>query len=281
MNRVKIVDFGINAVQSIGYHVDEEKLREIGYFLLDNCCNEGFSVDLDEVYQLIMGYRHIKHARSKFKNCNFIENVDYIITYPYKSRKRNKNKGGFNKKKYFLTTNCFQRFLMEAQTKKCEIVRQFYIQIMVWVKNNHDENKLSTIMDDIIPDIKEHTFYINSHNLHDDVRDRIATEYNGKVEVQNIHGISDVENDRKVFEVKPISEWKHGLGQVQAYSLAANKAPVLVLFGLKKPEKHVLNTCSSLNVEIIYVKITRKKQKDILDTDLVSTKYFLKRNFLD
>jgi hypothetical protein len=49
-------------------------------------------------------------------------------------------------------------------------------------------------------------------------RDRLAAKLKGKTEVQTPNGRIDVLTKKEVIEVKCAPDWKHGLGQVLAYS---------------------------------------------------------------
>lgn len=50
------------------------------------------------------------------------------------------------------------------------------------------------------------------------IRDKLALEYSGKVEVETKFGKIDVLTDDMIIEVKTAKSWKHALGQILAYS---------------------------------------------------------------
>lgn len=50
------------------------------------------------------------------------------------------------------------------------------------------------------------------------IRDKLALEYSGKVEVETKFGKIDVLTENMIIEVKTAKSWKHALGQILAYS---------------------------------------------------------------
>lgn len=63
---------------------------------------------------------------------------------------------------------------------------------------------------------------VNEANSNDNqearIRDALAVALNGSTEVESKNGIIDIITDREIIEVKHLSDWKHALGQVLAYS---------------------------------------------------------------
>jgi hypothetical protein len=50
------------------------------------------------------------------------------------------------------------------------------------------------------------------------IRDRLAEQLQGKIEVETAFGRADVVTDNEVIEIKRLCNWKHALGQVLAYT---------------------------------------------------------------
>jgi hypothetical protein len=50
------------------------------------------------------------------------------------------------------------------------------------------------------------------------IRDRLAEQLQGKIEVETAFGRADVVTDNEVIEIKRLHNWKHALGQVLVYT---------------------------------------------------------------
>ena len=89
------------------------------------------------------------------------------------------------------------------------------------------------------------------------IRDQVACDENGIVEVETLAGFIDVLTDTKIIEVKTFCNWKHALGQVQAYGhYYPAKEQWIYLFD--SPEdtsrKEIVETvCTVKNVCVKYV----------------------------
>ena len=99
---------------------------------------------------------------------------------------------------------------------------------------------------------------MNEHTCSEAViRDQVACDENGIVEVETLAGFIDVLTDTKIIEVKTFCNWKHALGQVQAYGhYYPVKEQWIYLFD--SPEdtsrKEIVETvCTAKNVCVKYV----------------------------
>ena len=70
---------------------------------------------------------------------------------------------------------------------------------------------------DIGDSIKEGIGMFENSNLESVIRDKIALEEKGLVEVKTDAGFIDVLTDTKIIEVKKYHHWKYALGQVKCY----------------------------------------------------------------
>jgi len=93
------------------------------------------------------------------------------------------------------------------------------------------------------------------------IRDKIAYEENGTVEVKTPIGFIDVLTDTKIIEVKKINLWKHALGQVKCYGYYyPDKQKWIYLFNQRDTEceggenlesnQDLLNICILENVMV-------------------------------
>jgi hypothetical protein len=79
------------------------------------------------------------------------------------------------------------------------------------------------------------------------IRDRIAEELGGRVEVSCRHGRIDVVTDDEVIEVKHIVKYLHALGQVLGYgSDFPHLKKRVILFGTATEVNHYLHNCKYL-----------------------------------
>ena len=89
------------------------------------------------------------------------------------------------------------------------------------------------------------------------IRDQVACDENGIVEVETLAGFIDVLTDTKIIEVKTFCNWKHALGQVQAYGYYyPAKEQWIYLFDTPEDasRKEIVETvCTAKNVGVKYV----------------------------
>lgn len=109
---------------------------------------------------------------------------------------------------------------------------------------------------------------LENDSLHDEVRDHIADLFNGTIEVPNKNGISDVESERFVFEIKPLNKWANGLGQALAYSQATGKEGKLCLFTTdqdKTVPQGARETCKESKIDLLFI---RKVNDELYVSDI-------------
>jgi hypothetical protein len=88
------------------------------------------------------------------------------------------------------------------------------------------------------------------------IRDKIAVEENGIVEVKTPVGFIDVLTDTKIIEVKKYHHWKHALGQIECYGyFYPNKQKWIYLFDTDDTiSSELINKiCKSKDVFVKYI----------------------------
>jgi hypothetical protein len=87
------------------------------------------------------------------------------------------------------------------------------------------------------------------------IRDKLALEYSGEVEVETKFGKIDVLTPTMIIEVKTARSWKHALGQILAYSEEyKSHKKVICLFDLDKcmySVKDIREVYSKYGVELL------------------------------
>jgi hypothetical protein len=87
------------------------------------------------------------------------------------------------------------------------------------------------------------------------IRDHIALEEDGSIEVETPTGFIDVLTVDKIIEVKQEHNWKHALGQVKCYGFYyPNKEKWIYLFDCKYTNKDIINNiCKFEDVFVKYL----------------------------
>ena len=134
-----------------------------------------------------------------------------------------------------------------------QILLQKYVSKEQW--NEALQEAVETVDQDL--------FYSEQpERYHDIIKFHVAKCMNGRPEVSNDVGTADVESEDCVVEVKPLSAWLHGVGQVLGYSFATKKKPVLVLFGeVKQPKVYIRTMCQHHNIELVYIRTSQRKKR--------------------
>jgi hypothetical protein len=91
-----------------------------------------------------------------------------------------------------------------------------------------------------------------------DIRDKLAKQLNGEVEVRTDAGLIDVLTEDEVIEVKEASKWKSAIGQVIAYGyFFTDKTKRIHLFGdiNKGNFDAALKICKENNIKMTYESI--------------------------
>jgi len=98
-------------------------------------------------------------------------------------------------------------------------------------------------------------------NLEKYIQHKLNNEiYHGIEEVKNIHGRIDILTPTEIIELKEISKYKHGVGQLLAYStIYPNRKLVLYVFGtpneIVRYQNACLNYCLNSNIEYKVAKV--------------------------
>jgi len=98
-------------------------------------------------------------------------------------------------------------------------------------------------------------------NLEKYIQHKVNNEiYHGIEEVSNIHGRIDILTPTQIIELKEISKYKHGIGQLQAYStLYPNRKLTLYVFGtiddIARYQNACVSYCASSNIEYKVAKV--------------------------
>lgn len=98
-------------------------------------------------------------------------------------------------------------------------------------------------------------------NLEKYIQRKLNNEiYHGIEEVSNIHGRIDILTPTEIIEIKEISKYKHGIGQLLAYStLYPNRKLVLYVFDtpdkIAKYQNACMNYCLNSNIEYKVAKV--------------------------
>jgi len=87
------------------------------------------------------------------------------------------------------------------------------------------------------------------------IRDHIALEEDGSIEVETPAGFIDVLTSDKIIEVKQEHNWKHALGQIKCYGFYyPTKEKWIYLFDCKYTNKDIINNiCKFENVFVKYI----------------------------
>jgi hypothetical protein len=109
---------------------------------------------------------------------------------------------------------------------------------------------------DIGDAIKEGVGLFKNNDSESIIRDKIALEENGVIEVETPVGFIDILTDTKIIEVKSEHLWKHALGQVKCYGYYyPNHKKYIYLYNSKDTDiKNMINNiCLHENVTVTYI----------------------------
>lgn len=114
---------------------------------------------------------------------------------------------------------------------------------------------------------------INEPNSNDNpearVRDRLASQLNGMIEVASCNGIIDIVTADCIIEVKELCDWKHALGQILAYSCddkyEAHSRRIHLYYDSEDSIDDLLRcnikkACERINCVATYEKIEQKRE---------------------
>ena len=113
---------------------------------------------------------------------------------------------------------------------------------------------------DIGDGIKEGVGMFENNNSESVIRDKIALEEKGQIEVKTEVGFIDVLTDTKIIEVKKYNHWKHALGQIECYGyFYPNRQKWIYLFDTTEYTDDNISTdlideiCKSKDVFVKYI----------------------------
>ena len=127
-------------------------------------------------------------------------------------------------------------------------------------RSQSQENELR-FHQDIGDALREGLCLFNNKDTELVIRDKIALEEDGKIEVKTPVGFIDVLTDTKIIEVKSEHLWKHALGQIKCYGYYyPNHQKCIYLFNSTKDidiDTDIKNTINSIclheNVTVKYI----------------------------
>jgi hypothetical protein len=238
----ELIQESISTVELICGKTNHVEMKEIGTFLVAYCDEPGFIVPFDKV---VIWLKYSMKASAKRVLKNLARDVDYKLTLP---ASHGGCWGGANKEDIMLTTDGFQKFCMRSCTERGDMIRQLYIELLKAVKCNISRKHIV----DIARTIEENYTPRRKNTMHNSVRDDVAKLLGGVIERRNSSGTADVETDNYVVEVKPVSDWMHGVGQSLGYNTATKKRPLLVLYGDKTISDNCKRTCATHDIKLLY-----------------------------
>lgn len=230
-----VVRKSICAAKEICKEVDEAALENAAKLLYDTCNKPGFIVDFDVVWKLV-GYSTKWSAKRKLLQ-DFTEGIDYETRFIKNTGDRNKgHTGGNPEEKFLLTSTAMKKFCVRSPKAPASLVK-FISE--VW----KEADKFSLLSCDAFKRRKQinKTFFVERKkeleltkvSEHSKVQHELLKLEGGVVESPNRNGVSDIETNSEVIEIKPVGSWMHGLGQALGYSAATGKRPRLHLYGGK------------------------------------------------
>ena len=233
----------------------KEKVKRIIQSYMVNKDNEGFCIAFDDVWPL-SGYSRKADAKRRLqsKRLGFELGKHYTITCRPEKRIHH---GGHNKEIIHLTAASTIKFAATAGTPQGSCFVDFLLEMKRIVDLEAETSptvrkKRKVAYASLQGDLERSFLRDTKCTLHNRIRDRIAGELGGQVEVVNALGISDVESPTVVVEVKPLHECKHGLGQVLCYCGSTGKSPRLHLYGETPPKQEFKDVCASLGVDLTF-----------------------------
>ena len=135
-----------------------------------------------------------------------------------------------------------------AQWISCE----FAIQVSDWIDDwrlSYDKNEQKYVksLEDIEPDDRK-------LDVEQQIQLRLQEELGGEIEVRTDFGYIDLLTDKELIEIKEASNWKHGVGQLLAYSVFyKDRVLRLHLFNTKDIRKDIVDFCCGVHDIIITI----------------------------
>ena len=135
-----------------------------------------------------------------------------------------------------------------AQWISCE----FAVKVSDWIDEwrlscNKNEQKYIKSLEDIEPDDRK-------LDVEKQIQLRLQEELGGEIEVRTDFGYIDLLTDKELIEIKEASNWKHGVGQLLAYSVFyKDRVLRLHLFNTKDIRKDIIDFCCGVHDIIITI----------------------------
>lgn len=160
---------------------------------------------------------------------------------------------------YFITPRRLRRLVVNNNTANGQFLNDFQPIFIELLRQELSVNKAKTVeyiaFEQTDREFVPRVTFLENDSHHDAVRDLVAERVAGVVEARNAAGIADIESNSTVYEVKPCSQWLHGLGQVLGYANATKKRPCLVTFGKCEPQRRKImrSTCKKYGVSVMHI----------------------------
>lgn len=230
-----VVRKSICAVREICKDVDEAALKNAAKLLYETCNKPGFIIDFDLVWELV-GYSKKGNAKRKLLQ-DFTEGIDYEIKLIQKNKLRNKgHTGGLPVEKIMLTSTTMKKFCVrspKAPPSLVNFISQLWKEADKFSHLDSDASKRRKVINKTFLIERKKELESTTISQHSKVQLELLEREGGRAESPNQNGVSDIETNLEVIEIKPSHSWMHGLGQALAYSAATSKRPRLHLYGGK------------------------------------------------
>jgi hypothetical protein len=132
------------------------------------------------------------------------------------------------------------------------ISSEFVVKVSDWIDEwrlscNKNEQKYIKSLEDIEPDDRK-------LDVEKQIQLRLQEELGGEIEVRTDFGYIDLLTDKELIEIKEASNWKHGVGQLLAYSVFyKDRVLRLHLFNTKDIRKDIIDFCCGVHDIIITI----------------------------
>lgn len=118
-----------------------------------------------------------------------------------------------------------------------------------WKKDNNSNQKR------YICEIENLTTLVQNKQTEKLIQTRLHTQLGGNIEVEVPTGFIDLLTDSELIEIKTYRKWKHGLGQLLAYSKFEHHSSLrLHLFDIDDSidKQIIIDTCSNYNISVSF-----------------------------
>ena len=151
--------------------------------------------------------------------------VNYVVCDSHRNKSDVKGWGGANKRHIYISRLTLDLMMMKLNTP----MRKFYAHF----KELYFRSNTNVANDHMTMFVKGINTGVKEQSLHDEVKERLAKKIDGIMEyVIDGIGFCDIVTQEYAVEVKPYTEWKHGIGQALVYGIEIEKKPALHLYGV-------------------------------------------------